>query len=216
MDIDKDEVLRYLGINPKKADNKMLAYINDCIEENLQESNPKYIYKIFDLSFQRESILIEGTNLYLKGRDIKAHLEHSLKCVLFAATLGSSIERRIGHYKSYDLTRILVLDACATALIESVCSEIEEEIKGIGQREYGLNITSRYSPGYGDLSLNIQPKLLDVLEAHRIGLTVTEDLIMIPRKSVTAIIGLQKEKGSFTGTCRKCTNRGNCPYRKEL
>ena len=59
------------GINPKKLTTKCSAYINDCIEETLKESNPKYIYKIFDLEFQRESILIEGTNLYLKGRDIR-------------------------------------------------------------------------------------------------------------------------------------------------
>lgn len=216
MDIDRDEVLRYLGISPKKADKKILAYISDCIEETLKESNPKYIYKIFDLNFKRESILVEGTNLILEGRHIKNLLKQSLKCVLFAATLGSGVERRIGYYKSYDLTRSLVLDACATALIESVCDDIEREVRDIGEQEYELNITSRYSPGYGDLSLSIQPKLLNVLEAHRIGLTVTEDLIMIPRKSVTAVIGLQKEKGSITGTCEKCKNSGDCPYRKEL
>ena len=58
-------------------------------------------------------------------------------------------------------------------------------------RSRGLVPTRRYSPGYGDLPLSVQPALLDALDAgRRLGVTLTESLLMVPMKSVTAVVGI--------------------------
>lgn len=214
MYVDKDEVLRYLGVNWKKADANLVAFVDDCIREILDVAQPKYSYRIFDLKFENEDILIDETNTLLEGKSIKKHLCNSSKCAAMGATLGIFVDKKIQYYKSYDLTRSLVLDACGTALIESICDEIEEKIKDIAKKEYGLNITSRYSPGYGDFPLSIQPELLNILETNRFGLTVNEQLIMIPRKSVTAIIGLQEREELFERGCQNCLKNSSCIYRR--
>ena len=51
--------------------------------------------------------------------------------------------------------------------------------------------TFRFSPGYADFPLEVQPKLLEILDApRRIGLTVSPSLLLIPTKSVTCILGV--------------------------
>ena len=59
----------------------------------------------------------------------------------------------------------------------------------------GSTLTPRFSPGYGDLSLDLQTDLIRITEAQKhIGITLSENLIMIPTKSVTAIIGIKQHK----------------------
>ena len=49
-----------------------------------------------------------------------------------------------------------------------------------------------------------------------IGLTVTNSGIMIPRKSVVALIGVShKRTNNFKKSCENCNNRHNCNYKKE-
>src|SRR5690606_5562443 len=112
-----------------------------------------------------------------------------------------------------NMTKSLILDACATAAIESFCDEVEGAIKEVAISQ-GYNITSRYSPGYGDFSIEIQPHILRTLNSLvQIGVTVTVSLILIPRKSVTAIIGLCKNKViSKPLKCVGCNNLDSCMY----
>ncbi|SCG84171.1 hypothetical protein DW1_2610 [Proteiniborus sp. DW1] len=214
MYIDKKEVLRYLGISISNIIHRHDDYIQDCIDEILKIANPKHIYKFYDISHECDYISINDTNMKLKGKSIAKHLNNCTRCVLLGITLGISIDKRIEYYKTHDLTRSLTLDACATALIENICNHIQEEIRKIAKENYGCNITSRYSSGYGDLPLSLQSTMLRVLQADKIGLTVTEQFIMIPRKSITAIIGLSNNNYSEKG-CMSCDRYEDCRYRKE-
>jgi cobalamin-dependent methionine synthase I len=63
----------------------------------------------------------------------------------------------------------------------------------------------RYSPGYGDLGIENNKGILDVLSAQRnIGLTITDSGIMIPRKSVVAIMGVSELKYNNKGVKKSC------------
>ncbi len=214
--IDKGEVLRYLGHGGENIDDTTNELINECIEEVKVHMNEKFLFKIFDTEKSEENIYIKNTTLVFKGKDIYRHLENCEKCAIMAATLGNEIDKKIKYYSKVDLTRGVILDACATTAIEALCDDIEEGVKEIAKYE-GYNITFRYSPGYGDFSTNIQTELIRVLNANRqIGLTVTDSLILVPRKSVTAIIGFQKgEVIHKTPKCSRCSNYGNCRYAKE-
>ena len=72
----------------------------------------------------------------------------------------------------------------------------------------------RYSSGYGDLSLDIQKEIINILDCERkIGLNVSNEKILFPRKSITAIVGVTnriKEKSK----CKECVNFERCNYRK--
>lgn len=214
--VNKNEVLRYLGFRGQIIDAGLDELIDQCREVVVEKSNPKYVYGYFNIEKNNEGVLIKDTTLILKGEDIKKHLNDCDKCVMMVATLGLNIEREIILNEKISLTKSIVLDSCATTYIEEICDDIQDKIEGYA-RQNNFNITSRYSPGYGDLSLDSQKKLLNVMNASsRIGVTTTEHNILFPRKSVTAIIGLSNKKiEKKKRECSKCNKYNDCAFRKD-
>lgn len=214
--IDKQEVLRYLGHKGQKIDDKINEMIDSSREEVKKIISPRAVFEYKNIYQTEKGIEVEGTNLILTGNDIIKHLSFSKECVLMAVTLGNDIERKTRLYEKIDLTKALIIDACATTAVEEVCDIIEDKIRKEAQSK-GMKITFRYSPGYGDLSLDIQNNFLRVLDAQRkIGLMVSENNLLFPRKSVTAIIGIVTlETKIKKRDCKGCNNYENCSFRRE-
>ena len=60
------------------------------------------------------------------------------------------------------------------------------------EREYSMSSLPRFSPGYGDLPLELQKCVFDVLSPEKqIGVFLSDSFIMSPSKSVTAFVGLK-------------------------
>lgn len=222
MELSKQEILRYLGYRRKQ---ELTAAMDQEIEKMMGEVQeiavPRYTYKIFDCQANEAEQKIEvlGTDLIFEGKSIYNHLKYAKQVALLAATLGIEVERKIRQYSLTEMSKSLILDSCCTEYIEKICDGIECEIEAaVVQEEFVMN--RRFSPGYGDLALDIQPKFLAVLEAdRRIGLNLSESLLMIPRKSVTAIIGLfddpklarpRRKKSN----CSDCSMKQTCSYRR--
>lgn len=216
LEVNKEEVLRYLGYKGQDIDEKMNLEINECREEIKKLILPRAVYSYNNIKPHAEGVEVINTNLILKGKDIKEHLKNSKQCVLMAVTLGNEVEKKTRLYEKTNLTKALILDACATTAVEEVCDIIENKVKEKAFKEE-KDITFRYSPGYGDLPLDIQNSFLRAIDAQKkIGLTVSENNLLFPRKSVTAIIGIidsgiEKKKKS----CKECNNYENCSFRRE-
>ena len=212
--ISKEEVLRYLGVKGSVEEN-----INNLIDETIEEIKKiirfNFTYRIFKIRVKKNKVALENCELDFHGNSINHHLRYSDKCALFAATLGSEVDRKINYYEKLDMTKALIFDACATAAIEEGCDFVEEEIRKIALKE-DREITFRFSPGYGDLSLDIQSEFLQLLDGYKnLGLTVSSHSILIPRKSVTAIIGfIPKDKKTGKKSCIKCNKYNSCGFRK--
>ncbi|MHB1394400.1 MAG: hypothetical protein ACYCYE_15260 [Clostridia bacterium] len=214
MYIDRKEVLRYMGYSGQKIDDNIQKLLDDCIDEVMDISKKSFTYEIFDIERTGEGLYLGGSTLILRGEAIREHLREAERCAVMAVTIGLEVDRRIAFYSRTNLTKGLVFDACAAAAVESLCDMVQEEIEAKAMT-MGLEITSRYSPGYGDFSIVIQKGIAKVLRTYeKIGLSVNESSIMIPRKSVTAVIGMQVGKCSVSGNkCKSCENK-NCLYRR--
>ena len=211
--LDKGEALRYMGYRDVQADEKTLRIMEECEKKLLAVIKPCFVYHVFDIEHSDGGVIICGTSLILEGRSISEHLSGCTKCVLMAATLSAHADRLIRQYEATDMTRAIILDFLASAAVEQVCDAAEERL----DRELpGFNRTWRFSPGYGDLALDIQGSFLDVLQTpKRIGLNVTQNNIMTPRKSVTAIIGLsENEISKGRRGCSVCNMKEVCQFRK--
>jgi 5-methyltetrahydrofolate--homocysteine methyltransferase len=97
--------------------------------------------------------------------------------------------------------------------IEQVCSKVDELL---AEKYKGWNMTFRFSPGYGDYPIELQSEFLRMLDAPRkIGLTTNNNYLLMPTKSVTAILGLsqspidRKKRG-----CAICNMRDKCRFRR--
>ena len=212
-ELNKSEALRYMGCKDGAPDENIRALMDQCEKELLGAIKPAFVYRVFDIEDTEDGVEVLSTALTLRGKDISAHLKGCEKCLLMAATLSAGADRIIRRFEAVDMTRAVLADFLASAAVEQVCDKAEEEIR---HQLSGYYYTWRFSPGYGDLPLEIQESFLTVLDARkRIGLNVTQDSILTPRKSVTAIIGLSKNKiNKGRQGCAICNMRHTCAFRK--
>lgn len=211
--INKQEVFRYLGIRGK-ADENTEKLFYECEKLLLENISPRYIMSCFDIEVS-ENVSLLGTNMCLEGESIKAHLLECSRVVLFCVTLSSKADLLIRQMQVSDLAKGVIIDCCASAAVEQLCDLIQEQLINdyVGEGEY---ITSRFSPGYGDLSIEIQGEFLNLLDAPRkIGLSASQNNILMPRKSVTAIVGISdKPQKKLSSSCDACNMEKTCEFRK--
>lgn len=124
------------------------------------------------------------------SRDLQKNLKGCCRIILFGATVGLELDRLIARYGQAFSVQSPVLSAIGAERIESLCNAFNDEIDEIF-REQGMYTRPRFSPGYGDLPINMQKDIFAALDCPRkIGLSLNESLLMSPSKSVTAIIGV--------------------------
>lgn len=208
--ISKEEAARYMGVKgvPDGRISKILDRCEIIVRESVQ---PKYVYRKTTVDFVENGVLLGGVNTVLSGKDIKKHLSGCNEAIVMAVTLSAEADKLIRRTAVTDMADALAVDCLCSAGVEQACNLAEEEIF---ENIHALYRTWRFSAGYGDLPLDIQKDLLIFLNAQRrIGLTVTENSLLIPSKSVTAIIGISEtpvERGKKG--CESCRMKGNCAF----
>ncbi len=211
--VDKGEVLRYLGHRGQALEPELEAKIDEFSQKCLENAKPRYCFEVFKVE---PGPAIGGVSL--RGEDIKKHLEGAEYCAVMAATLGIEVERAMLRLGQRSAVAELIYNSACTALIEAVADRCEGEIRAYA-KERGLVTSYRYGPGYGDFPLEQQRDVLGLIEAQtRLGITLTDSMLMLPRKSVSALIGLYPESlGVKRGgtSCERCENREFCEFRKE-
>jgi len=205
-----NEILMYLGHRGQAVTPEVEGQIRRCMERVADASDPRLVYRRLPVSEGR----IPG--LPLEGEDIRGMLMPCREAVLMAVTLGPRVERLLMRSEVTDMADAVIMDACASTAVENVCDHFEFDLREELKLE-GLYLTDRFSPGYGDLPLKHQSALCAALDtARRIGLTVTQNLILVPRKSVTAILGISDRPQQLRKRgCEVCSMFLTCPYRKE-
>lgn len=207
MNVSREEMLRYLGSRGFVPDERTSARMDAAIAVVRAVSVPRRIFRRLPLSA-----------LPLEGKDVYAHLDGCKEAYLFAATLGTGPEREEEKaFAGGDSLGAVLTDTAASCLIESYC---DEECEKLAESE-DVTLTTRFSCGYGDWPLERQTDILRLLDAQRrIGLYVSDGGMMIPRKSVTAVMGVLADGYSALSAeahtadkCAKCAAL-SCPYRK--
>ncbi len=215
LDIETEEVYRYLGYKGNTPEDTTLKVIDEVTAILREKSTPKVEYKIFDITKTDDGYLLDGTTLTLVGKNISQMLSESKRCILMAVTLGQEVENISRLMQVKDLSKCVIFDACASSMVEDLCNQLEATIK-IDIDKEGKFFTDRFSPGYGDLPITIQSTICNILNTSKtMGLNVTSSGIMIPRKSITAIIGIADTPQAMRiKGCAYCSLVRECEYRK--
>ncbi len=212
-DLNYNEVLMYLGHRGQEVPPEVDAQIRACMADVQRDSVPRLVYSRLPVrdgeipGFPEEPVGM--------GADIREILAPCREAVLLAVTLGAGMEQAILHREVTDMAEALILDACASVAAENVCDRFEESMRE-ELAAGGLYLTSRFSPGYGDFPIEYQRALCEVLNtARRIGLTVTDHSLLVPRKSVTAVMGIADAPQELRKRgCEACNLFMDCSYRK--
>lgn len=209
--VDRKQAFRYLGLHGS-PDAVMLATADRCERLLLAAVKPRFAYQVCPLTFTPEGILCEGSTLLLQGQDIRTHLNGCTQGILLCATLSAGADTAIRRAGAEDVLAGMMTDAMASALTEQLCDCAEKEILAQFPELYA---TWRFSPGYGDLPLAMQGDFLHAVNAgRRVGVSLSDGGMLVPTKSVTAIIGLSEHpipKGKRG--CAVCKAAASCPYR---
>ncbi len=168
------DTLRFLGVQGE-ADPKLLRLVLDCMEYIRRVSTPKSICKRFSP---------DDFSKYIIGKDIKKHVEDAVFIDVMAVTLGHSVDFEIKKAQASNLTKAAILDACASAYVENFFDK---------NMPYNLPPFKRFSPGYGDYPLSLQPTLIHAIGAEKIGIYALDSFMLLPTKSVTAVIPIKDE-----------------------
>ena len=155
----------------------------------------------------------------LQGKKIGQHLAGCEKVIALSATVGEDIEEDITRrFSSGEYSSAVLMDAAATAAVEQLADGMEKAISP-KMAAQGFLLKWRFSPGYGDWPLEQQPELIRLAKAEQIGVKLTTSMMLTPRKSITALIGLYRKQENSTAEhspqgCAACTQK-NCPSRRK-
>ena len=213
MEVNRREIFRYLGYGRTEPDERIRALAESCLEELEQETEPKCLFREYPLALSGENG-IDGGCFQTVSKNLGKNLKDCENLLVFAATLGAGADQLIQKYSRLQMSRAVVMQAAATAMLEDYCDSVcQAQAEDYEAR--GLYLRPRFSPGYGDFPLENQKNLLDGLEAgKRIGIKLTDSLLMTPSKSVTAVMGisLRPYRCQVKG-CEAC-GKTDCVYRR--
>ncbi len=213
--IRQKEILRYLGYRGSRPVTvEIQKKIDACIALLQREAVPRMASGIFSIQFCAQNLIQIGS-MQINSRHLGKHLQGCTAAILFAATLGSGVDRLMSRFAQTDTAMMAVLQASAAEMLESYCDVCEDGFKREAAKKT-LYLKSRFSPGYGDFDIHHQKDFIQLLNlAKRIGLTMTDSFMLVPTKSVTAIIGVTAERQEKRlNKCAGCTAK-NCSFRKE-
>ena len=190
---DFKETARYLGYRKSVVpEEKVSELIQKGAEEMRNVMNPQSVFEVFSLELNEERQEISFADVTIKSRDLMNNLKACRKVALMACTIGPQADALIRRNSSLNPVYASILQATGAMYIEEVVDFTNAEIKKIAG-EQGLRTRPRYSPGYGNVPLEIQREFFRLLPCTRIGLTLMDTLIMAPEKSVTAFVGMMQE-----------------------
>lgn len=185
-EVDRYEILRYARVGGETSQIRDL--LDECIAEAEKLLTYQVCYSVYDIDFLENSAELGFACVTSRSLINVLSASDCNKVVVFCATVGSGIERLIAKYNIISPARAVFMQALGSERVEALCDEFCSYIK----EEIGGAHTKRFSPGYGDLPLDLQRNIFDSLECtKRLGITLNNNLFMTPTKSVTAIIGVK-------------------------
>lgn len=211
LEIDAAETRRYAGL--RKAQDFGEKNIQDACAEALLLIEVRGSWEVYDY---KNCIVVSDPPVEIEGKSIIKHLDGCEKVICMAVTVGFDIEREINKkFERGEYLASVLLDAAATTAVEQAADAMEKHFAATFAKD-GFKLRWRFSPGYGDWNLTAQEKLFTIAGAEQIGMRLSSALMLEPRKSVTAIIGLYKglrtrDKGQVH--CAAC-DKHDCLLRK--
>lgn len=222
--VDRQEMLRYLGYRGQAMTPELQERIDGVVERCERTLAPAGAFAVYPVASVRAAegepprIELAGANVVLEGASICEHLEGAREVALMAVTLGAKSEQELRRLSATDPLSAVVYDAACSSLVEAATDAWEDRVVEVAVRR-GRVTNWRFSPGYGDLPLSAQPAVVRALRADvRLGLTVLDSNLLLPSKSVTAVVGLfegEPPKKGEAVPCAVCSLRATCEMRKK-
>lgn len=216
INIDKQGILSRIGYSDDyEPSARITSLVDDYIENYHDLIAPSYSYTIRDIKSIDGNRVNIGDSIVLESQIIARLLKHCEMVAVFALTIGNYLEDLVAYLAENGLVlQATVLDAIGSGTAEKLASQIEERIKEIAITG-GLVISRRFSPGYCDWEVSQQQMVFRALNDDTAGISLSESMLMAPRKSVSGIIGIGLPGNDIEkyNPCNTCLKK-DCPGRR--
>ena len=203
--VDMDETYRYMGFARSVVLGKeggVPAGVQDLVESCVKQMHgtvkAQSVYTCLPLEIARPEDgsaalpVIRIGSIQFESRHLARNLAGCSRVILIASTIGPVADNLIRRFTKLDAAKAAIMQAAGAMFIESYLDIFNAQLEREAL-EQGCKLHSRFSPGYGDMGLEIQRHFFSILPCtQRIGLTLTDSLVMAPEKSVTAFIGMER------------------------
>ena len=195
IEIDKDEVCRYLGYRKDLGPN---SSISSLIDEEMDEAyvliQPLCFYQLMDIRRIRQPWVVLEDGLTITSDVLSRVLARCHQVAIFVASIGCDLEERVAQLmKDGQMLMATILDAIGSEAAEKTACYLQDKVQEVATSN-GLDITLRYSPGYCDWDITQQRVLFEAMDSSPLGVSLSEECLMMPRKSVSGIIGVSRFK----------------------
>lgn len=214
--LDPELILDRIGYgHAEHPSRRIVSLVDDYVENYNEFIAPAYscTYRPVD-GIEGDRVCIGGS-LTLESRLLSRLLSRCELVAVFAVSIGKYLEE-IGAQLSEDgnIVQATVLDAIGSGSVEKLAGMLEDRLREIAAAA-GLVISRRFSPGYCDWDVSQQDTVFAALGGDTAGIELTDSMLMMPRKSVSGIIGIGRpdrgiEEFNPCLTCRK----KDCPGRR--
>lgn len=213
--VDADAVLRGQGADPaiiRRRSAMLVSVAERAIREGSHLIKPEVLYRRLAVDrVVHERITLEGNGI-LQGRLLAQHLGPASEVSIILCTIGDALEELASETIAHDPVFGLALDGLGSAYVEALanaaCRRFEEEAKAAS-----LQASIPLSPGMIGWTVDEgQPQIFGLLDSEEIGVRVTPSWVMLPRKSLSMVLGVGTEMVEAGKTCDYCTLRETCRY----
>ena len=169
------------------------ALIKECLDEAKSLVHPRGVFVIRRIEARAPSqVRLRSSSLVLPGRSMERLLADATAVAIMAVTIGPDLERAVARQQDENEPhRAVVLDAIGSETVEAAAESLNALIETMA-RQAKASITRRFSPGYGDLPVEIQPAIHAELHLDGLGIQVTDRHMLLSQKSITAVIGVEE------------------------
>lgn len=149
---------------------------------------------------------------------VARYLGQATHLVFGVCTLGEKLQQqmRISFDEKKQLQAVL-LDEIGTLLLYKLCEHFEE-LMCQQAKTMQLQASGAFNPGDEGFDISLQGRVLDLAGGRDIGVTLQGSGILVPHKSLTAVIGLGRRMPVNTRAerCARCHSRERCPHRQDI
>lgn len=223
IDIPLREVHRYLGYRGVSPSEEMTAHITPCLQQLTEKSRLSAVWICEFLRHAHENAgqtdrhseeHLQIADLDIVSKGLSRNMRGCDRAVMMAVTIGPGVDFLIRRAETVSMVDAAIYQAAGAAYVEAWCNEVNRRICAFMEQK-GRYGHPRFSPGYGDLPLSLQKDFSRILDMPKnCGISLTDTLLMMPSKSVTAFIGFSpKKEPCVPAGCASCENASKCEYR---
>nr|MBC8273781.1 hypothetical protein [Chloroflexota bacterium] len=183
--------------------------------ENTHLLEPAVAYEYYQVTgMSSGQVSLEGDKA-IHGSLLPTIFPEAKELAALVCTIGPKLEKQVTDYsKSGETLRGMILDGIGSAAVDMLAPEACRLIASRAT-SHGHQTSSPVSPGWPGLPLTEQWNLFELVNTQEIGVSLTASGIMVPRKSVSMVIGIGPQMATWTRAevCTRCSLRKTCPYR---